>query len=735
MGSKSWKFIAVATLSIGVATPLGTTSSIAAPPASDTGVDTADAIVQLVGDPVSLAKEAQTPGKKVRWEAREVKNYRAKLSSQRNEFKRWLKKNAPSASVTGEFDVSLHAVAVRLNGTSLDTLRSSPLVVDAQYELTYSKLEGEPIEDPDLALIHAVAAWGTAEAAGAGVKVAIIDSGIDQNHPCFDDMGDDDRTTNNYTNNKVVVAKVFANRAASLGFDAKAVDSHGTHVAGTVACDYQTQAVVNGVTIPYLMSGVAPAALLGNYNVFPGTIANARSEDILNALDAAFQDGMDVANLSLGGNANGKQDLLTKAIDNLDRAGMVIAVASGNEGPGFSTVSSPGSAERALTAGASSVPHQVLDNITVPSGESGVVIDAVEGDFGSLPDAGTMVKIRVLLQQPNPDQGVPPDHPAGLEIACDPLAGPRAAQEKGTWAVIGRNVCDFTVKMRNVQAAGYAGAIVVNRIEEAFVLGQNGDPDQPTIPGVMVALSAASALKAADGATITFNPARYELNYIESNVMADFSSQGPTDVDRRIKPDVVAPGVNVLSAIPADGNYDEAFAFFNGTSMATPHLAGSAAVVIGRHADWDAWQVRSAIVNTANQDALLPHTSDDSIHDPNLVGNGLVDLALAVNAPVLLDPVSVSFGQIPGRSGSTRTSSITIQNTFDSAVTVSIAGPGGSGDAEFLAHATISPSDTAVVPVTMIMPKRAQAGPVWAHLSVQVGDGVLATAQLFVLVG
>ena len=137
-----------------------------------------------------------------------------------------------------------------------------------------------------------------------------------------------------------------------------------------MACDYQTPARSPPAVIPYAMSGVAPRAFLGNYNVFPGDVANARSEDILNALDAAYADGMDVANMSLGGGANGMQDLLTIAVDNLDIANMVVAVSAGNEGdgdpeahpplaPGHYTVGSPGSAARALTAGASSVGQYV----------------------------------------------------------------------------------------------------------------------------------------------------------------------------------------------------------------------------------------------------------------------------------------------------------------------------------------------------------------------------------------
>ena len=97
---------------------------------------------------------------------------------------------------------------------------------------------------------------------------------------------------------------------------------------------------------------MAPGALLGSYNVFPGDIEDARSEDILNALDAAALDGMDVINMSLGGDSTGGPGPAHERGDNLDQAGIVVAVSAGNEGPGHGTIGSPGAAERALTAGA-----------------------------------------------------------------------------------------------------------------------------------------------------------------------------------------------------------------------------------------------------------------------------------------------------------------------------------------------------------------------------------------------
>src|SRR5438132_3216286 len=172
-------------------------------------------------------------------------------------------------------------------------------------------------------------------------------------------------------------ARGFNNKPPSRHYTPAPLQDHGTHVAGTVGCNLDTPATVQGAVIPYLISGVAPRSLLGNYNVFPDDVLNARSEDIMNALEAAYADGFDVANMSLGGGAHGLQDLLTIAVDNLDQANMVVAVAAGNSGPGLFTVESPGSAARALTAGASTVGHYIGAPVSV----SGATYGAATGDF------------------------------------------------------------------------------------------------------------------------------------------------------------------------------------------------------------------------------------------------------------------------------------------------------------------------------------------------------------------
>jgi minor extracellular serine protease Vpr len=685
------------------------------------GIDTGSAIVQLNGDPLSTYVKTKPPrGKKIDFSSSTVKNYRAQLASLRNDFKQWLRANAPSAKVVGEYDISLNAVAVQLNGTPLGTVASAPGVKSAQYEGLYRPA----IADPDLALINAVQAWaqgGGAGNAGAGVKVAIVDTGIDVTHPCFSDAGYASQSKQgdpSLTNNKVIVAKVFNNKAGNKGYTAAAVQDHGTHVSGTVACNADTPVTVAGVTLPYAMSGVAPRALLGNYNVFPGDVTNARSEDILNALEAAYADGFDVANMSLGGNSHGVQDLLMDAVNDLDQANMVVAVAAGNSGPGHFTVESPGAAARALTAGASTVPHFVGAPVTVGASTYG----AAAGDFATV-SSDLTAPLGVVLGGTSAT--------GTLNTACSALA---AGSLTGKIALISRGTCTFSAKISNAQNAGALAVLVVNNVAgDPTAMAQDGTPNQPTVPAYMLSLADRSALIAAAGQTATIGAAKQYFLTSNANIMAGFSSQGPTDVDFRVKPDVVAPGVNVVSSIPHQFcATPPCFAFFQGTSMATPHLAGSAAVVRGQHPDWSAADVRSAIVNTATQGVLKDfQTGLSLVADPNIVGAGLENLFAAVGASVGIDPVSVSFGAVPRGSGISKSVNVTLTNLTGAAHTyaLSIGSVSGSGVSysTSASSVTIGAGASANVAITMTAAKGAGAGDHFATLQVGSSHAILYT--------
>ncbi len=694
-------------------------------------VDRAYALVQLNGAPLSTyVKTKPAPGKKIDFNSATVKSYKATLAALRNDFKSWLQKAAPKAQVVAGFDLSLNAVAVKLNGTSLATIRTSPLVVRAEYEGLYYPTA----DDPDLGLISAFDAWTaagqTSATAGDGVKVGIVDTGIDQTHPCFSDAGYTFATQlgdRRFTNNKVIVARVFNNKSPSRSYTAEAIQEHGTHVAGTVACNFDTPATVDGVAIPYGISGVAPRALLGNYNIFPGNVLNARSEDIVNALDAAYADGMDVVNMSLGGGASGIQDLLTMAVDNLDQAGMVSAVAAGNSGPRHYTVESPGSAARALTAGASTVPHFVGAPFTVGGNTYGVA----SGDFKTV-TADLTVPLGVV------SGGTAAT--GGLGTACSALP---AGSLTGKIALISRAKCTFSQKIRNAQDAGAVAAIVVNDVAgDPTAMGLGGIANEPTIPAYMASLDDRTALMAANGSSATIYAAKKYFSTTNADIMAGFSSQGPTDVDFRVKPDVVAPGVNVLSSIPqsyCDAGVD-CFAFFQGTSMATPHLAGAAAIVVQAHPDWPAWAVRSAVVNTADIGALKVYTNGTTLAtDVNIIGAGRLNLESAVNATAVLDPVSVSFGAVPSGSGQTRTYAVTVLNGGDSAASwnVGIETYGTHDGVTFstsVSSVTLAAGASATFTVKAEFDRSAAAGGKQAWLAITDGQTLVAHAAVYAFV-
>lgn len=687
-------------------------------PYAGADVDTGSALVQLKGDPLATAAQTKpAQGKKIDFNRSEVKNYRSQLAAQRNDFKQWLQANAPKANITGQFDISLNAVSVQLNGVSLDTLRSAPMVQGVDYE-GYFHPTSDATADPDLSLINAFAAWDntTNPKAGEGVKVAVIDTGIDITHPCFSDAGYPAQTQlgdPHFTNNKVIAAKVFNNRISTFHYTAEALQEHGTHVSGTIACDFDTSVSMDGVSVPHGISGVAPRALLGNYNVFPGDVTNARSEDILNALEAAYQDGFDIANMSLGGGYHGGSDLVSHAVDSLDQAGMVIAVAAGNSGPGHFTTESPGRAERALTAGAATVGHALMTPVTV-SGNTNTY-GAVAGSFATV-SSNLTAPLGVVT-----GTGV-----NGLNTACSALP---SGSLTGKIALITRGVCAFSVKIRNAQAAGAAAVLMGNSVGgDPIAMGTDGTPNQPTIPAYMVTLGDAGALKAFDGQSTTIGATQVYKVTGSNDIMAGFSSQGPTLVDFRVKPDVVAPGVNVLSSIPHQFcATPPCFAFFQGTSMATPHLAGSAAVVEWAHPDWSSAQVRSAIVNTADQGTLKNSSGSGIAKDVLITGAGRENLGNAVNATVALDPVSINFNDIPSNSGENRTRSVTLTNDTSSTQTLTLSLTGADAGITYAlsqSSVTLAAGESTTLTVTISLNAGVTDGGHQAFLRISNGSEV-----------
>ena len=630
-------------------------------------VDTSSAIVQLKGDPLGIHSATKpAPGKKIDFNNYTVRSYRAQLSAGRNDFRRWLRANASRARITSQYDISLNAVAVQLNGTPLETIAAAPMVERAEYNALY-----HPNLSESYKIINAEGAWtatGGRAGAGSGIKIGDIDTGIDNNHPFFDPTGFSyppgfpkcdaaDSTAHTpdenceYVSPKVIVAKVFYNKAHQQGLDAQAIQDHGTHTAGIAAGVTGKTAVVNGVSIDD-MSGIAPGAFLGNYNVFPGGVLNARSEDILNAVDAAVADGMDVLNLSLGGGYHGNNDLLAIGLDNAVDAGVVVAVAAGNSGPGPGTLESPGRARKIITVGASTNEHFVGQPFTYPAG-GGTTIGAAVGDFPALPTAS---------------YDLFDTHSNGC-TSVDPGAS-------GKLAIIDRGACTFSTKVRSAIAAGALGVLVINNVagDPTAMAKDGGGGDD--LPAVMIGLNEGAALRASGATTASAEATFQEFITTNKDILAGFSSQGPTNVDLAVKPDLTSVGVNVLSSITCVGKPDtcpgdgSGWAFFSGTSMSTPHIAGSAAVLLDLHPDWSPAQVKSALSNRAD---LVVKDAQTGIHDigPTAQGAGRENLSVAADATTWLDPVSASFGRVT--IGHPTSFTITLSNPTGSDETFSVS--------------------------------------------------------------
>jgi subtilisin family serine protease len=270
-------------------------------------------------------------------------------------------------------------------------------------------------------------------------------------------------------------------------------------------------------------------------------------------------------------------------------------------------------------------------------------------------------------------------------------------------------------------------------------MGSDGTASQPTIPGVMVSKSDLTSLNGRTGDTFTIHSAKaYVYDAAGNDYLAGFSSRGPTDVDFRVKPDVTSPGVNVLSSIPTSfcgGN--PCFAFFQGTSMATPHLAGSAAVVKGQHPTWSAAQIRSAIVNTADATAVKDSATGLSTTIATNVGSGRENLLSAVHATAALDPVSVAFGAVPSGSGNSKSYNVTLTNLGSGSATFtpSLGSSTGTGVSYSVSPSSIflAAGASGTVTVTMSSAQGSSLGGHQATLSVSNG-GEVAHAAVFTFI-
>ena len=289
-------------------------------------------------------------------------SYLRTLASAQRTLQRRIARAIPGASVRWRYGVVLDGLAVVLPRDDVARLAAIPGAT-VWPSVTYHSLGNTGPQ-----LIGAPAVWGaTLSTAGQGMKIGVIDDGVDQSHPYFDPSGFSypagfPKGNTGFTTPKVIAARAFAPASETWKYGSTPFDpvnsDHATHVAGIAAGDYNTNASLSGTR--YRVSGIAPMAQIGNYKVLTIPTANfgldGNSPEIAAGIEAAVKDGMNVINLSLGEpEIQPQRDIVVKAIDAAAAAGVVPVIAAGNEfgDAGRGSVGSPGSAPDAITVAAS----------------------------------------------------------------------------------------------------------------------------------------------------------------------------------------------------------------------------------------------------------------------------------------------------------------------------------------------------------------------------------------------
>lgn len=393
---------------------------------------------------------------------------------------------------------------------------------------------------------------------GAGIKVGIIDTGIDIDHPAFGGSGTPGSTS--FPSARVVAGYDFvgdAYNAAGTGAalipvpDANPDDcaGHGTHVAGIVGA--------NGGGV----RGVAPGVTFGAYRVF-GCTGSTDSDIILAALERALADGMQVINQSLGSSRQWPQYPTAQATSRLAKKGVVMVASIGNSGPG-------GSSPDALwAAGAPGVGESVIGVASFDNAQRSFQVGGTPYGYNSAtgsplaPTTGSLTMAKTGT-------------PTTTNDGCTALA---AGSLTGRAVLIRRGTCGFYVKASNAQAAGASAVVLYNNAAGALNPTVSGTP-AVTIPVVAITAAQGATLDAAIAAgptTLNWSAAAVAFPFGTGGLISGFSSFGMA-ADLTVKPDIGAPGGGILSTYPLELG---GTATLSGTSMSSPHTAGIAALIL-----------------------------------------------------------------------------------------------------------------------------------------------------------
>ena len=471
---------------------------------------------------------------------------------------------------------------------------------------------------------------------GVGVKIAIMDTGVDYDHPdlggCFG------------PGCKVITGWDFVGDDYDYGLtpvpddDPDDCNGHGTHVAGIAAAD--------GTVV-----GVAPGASIGAYRVF-GCEGSTDADIMLAAMEMILADGMDVLNMSIGASFAGWPQYPTaKGATELVNQGVVVVASAGNSGDyGLYASGAPGLGKKVISVASfenaelSNLPYAIVDEETINIGEGTNSTDAFNVPY-----------IAMTYSGPIPTSGT--HYIAYIGRACD--GDTLETNPTGRYALIHRGDCSFYEKAANAVAAGATGVVIHNNAPGLF-FGTLGTTLDGVTPVVGISQEDGMAIRAVvppNDPTWTWTDQVMNAPNPNEGLIASSSSYGPA-ADLSLKPDIGAPGAYIYSTVPLEqGGY----ATYSGTSMASPHVAGAAALMLEAYPNIQSDYMRSLLQNTADPADWWGVPGVGLLEPVFRQGAGMLDIddAILARDEVVIFPGKLSLGE--GQAGPT-THTLRVQN-------------------------------------------------------------------------
>lgn len=594
----------------------------------------------------------------------------AAIASSQDEFAETAEELDVDVEVRQTFSTLWNGVAIDASDEDAAVLSTAESVVAIYPVLEVQAPTSPPPSVPDmvnaLGMTGADIAQSELGLTGEGIRVGVIDTGVDYDHPDLGGSGVDDPA--NFPNDRVVAGYDF------VGDDYNADDSaadwqpvphpdadpddcqgHGTHVAGIVGA--------SGDPAEGGVRGVAPDAQIGAYRVF-GCTGSTTADIMLAAMEQALADGMDVVNQSIGSAFSSWPQYPTAVgSDNLVDAGVVMVASIGNEGDlGLYASGAPGVGEKVI--GVASYDNTMMTGAAISVDDQLMVYMPASAS----PEPPTSGSLPVSVAgEPGTDEG----------RSCDGIEADMA----GTVALIQRGACpegvfgsSFYEKALNAQEAGAAAAIIYNNVPGLLNPTVEGEVEI-TIPVIFIDLEDGLAIYESaidDGAEMVWTDETAQAPNPTGGLVSAFSSFGLA-ADLSLKPDLGAPGGSIWSTLPMEqGSYGSN----SGTSMASPHVAGAAALFLQQHGDAEPADVRDALLNSADPSLWSLNDTIGLLEPVNHQGAGLLDIDDAILATTVVSPSKLSLGESEGgpvtntiEVTNNGTAPVTYEITYEDAIT------------------------------------------------------------------